>query len=276
MPCVLGSPRTATSSFGGCSIPRRSARSVPRSWANCRPTGGPSQGATPSTAPPVAPVRAVRMADLFGDWTYTRIVLNPDLNRIAYRSRLADTMRDLLGPSGFCYPLRIPRIVYPSTLTARQPGNYVHKDYRSVQDMFTCWVPFGHVPAELGGLALCPEPTDRSRRTRAARSAARPVGDHGLPAGRRPRLSLSDHTRGLAEPQRAHAALGRVPLATGRPAGAAQRLVIGPTGAEIGSRLLRRYRWWRPVPDGLQLFDEDLDATRSKLPAPASRFVPFF
>jgi hypothetical protein len=24
------------------------------------------------------------------------------------------------------------------------------------------------------------------------------------------------------------------------------------------------------------LFDEDLDGTRSKLPAPASRFVPFF
>ncbi len=65
------------------------------------------------------------------------------------------------------------------------------------------------------------QPTDRSGRTEAARSAARPVGDHGLRAGRRPRLSLSDHARGPAEPQRADAPLGRVPLATGRPAGAA-------------------------------------------------------
>jgi hypothetical protein len=54
---------------------------------------------------------------------------------------------------------------------------------------------------------------------------------------------------------------------------APRRLVIGPTGGEIGYRLLRRYPWWKPVPTGLQLFDEDIEGTRSALPAPPSRFV---
>lgn len=227
----------------------------------------------PVTARPAPPVRAVRMADLFGTWPYTRIVLNPRLNRVAYNSRLADVMRDVLGPLGFCYPLRIPRIVYPTSFVPRQPGNYVHKDYRSVQDMFTCWVPFNEVPRRLGGLALLPgsQTTDRA--------SPQPLGE--LPAGwlttnyqpgdvlvfhclttHAALPNLSEHMRFSVE--------YRWQLAD-QPA--PRRLVIGPTGAEIGSRVLRRYSWWKPVPPGLPLFDEDLDGTRSKLPAPPSRFV---
>jgi len=44
-------------------------------------------------------------------------------------------MTQILGPEGFCYPLKIPRIVYPATLVPHQPGNYVHMDYGSVQDL---------------------------------------------------------------------------------------------------------------------------------------------
>jgi hypothetical protein len=84
--------------------------------------GWTEAGCDPVTARPVPPVSAVRMADLFGSRTYTRIVLNPQLNRVAYRSGLADVMRDVLGPLGFCYPLRIPRIVYPTSFAPRQPG----------------------------------------------------------------------------------------------------------------------------------------------------------
>ena len=238
--------------------------------------GWTAAGVDPVNAPPVAPVRAVRMADLFGNWTYSRILLDPRLNRIAYRSGLADMMRDLLGPSGFCYPLRIPRIVYPSSFAARHPGNYVHKDYRSVQDMFTCWVPFGHVPTELGGLALLPG----SQRT--DRVAPKPIDrlpDQWLTAEYEPGDVLVFHclTTHAALPNRTQRMRFSVEYRwqlADQPA--PRRLVIGPTGAEIGSRFHSRQPWWRPVPAGLQLFDEDLDGPRSKLPAPPSRFVPFF
>jgi len=66
---------------------------------------------------------------------------------------MADLMAQILGPEWFSYPLKIPR-VYPIRLVPRQPGNVVHKNYRSVQDMFTCWVPLGEVPRTLGGLAV--------------------------------------------------------------------------------------------------------------------------
>lgn len=215
------------------------------------------------------------LTDLFGNRTYTRIVLNPRLNRVAYQSGLADVMHDVLGPLGFCYPLRIPRIVYPTSFASRQPGNYVHRDYRSVQDMFTCWVPFGEIPRRLGGLALLPgcQTTDRL--------TPHPIGR--LPAG----WLTTDYEPGDALVFHclvSHAALHnlsdqmrfsveyRWQLAD-QPA--PRRLVISPTGVEIGSRFLRRYSWWKPMPAGLQLFDEDLDGTRSRLPAPPSRFVRF-
>lgn len=235
--------------------------------------GWTERGGDPVTARPVTPVRAVRMADLFGTRTYTRIVLNPRLNRLAYRSGLADMMRDLLGPLGFCYPLRIPRIVYPSSFAPRHPGNFVHKDYRSVQDMFTCWVPFGHVSSDLGGLSLLPG----SQRT--DRVAPKPLDQ--LPRGwvttdYEPGDVLAFHclTTHAALPNRTQrmrlSVEYRWQLAD-QPA--PRRLVIGPTGVEIGSRFFRRHPWWRPVPANLELFDEDLDDPVAALPAPRSRFV---
>lgn len=237
--------------------------------------GWTEAGCDPVTARPVQPVRAVRMADLFGTRTYTRIVLNPRLNRVAYRSRLADVMRDILGPLAFCYPLRIPRIVYPTSLAPHQPGSYVHKDYRSVQDMFTCWVPFVEVPPRLGGLALLPG----SQRT--DRVAPKPLGQ--LPDG----WLTTDYEPGdvlVFHCLTTHAALPNLSdrmrfsveyrwQFADQPA--PRRLVIGPSGAEIGSRYLSRYSWWKPVPDGVQLFHEDLDSTRSRLAAAPSRFVSF-
>jgi hypothetical protein len=236
--------------------------------------GWTEAGSDPVTARPVPPVRAVRMADLFGTRSYTRIVLNPRLNRVAYRSRLADMMRDVLGPLGFCYPLRIPRIVYPRSFAAHQPGNFVHKDYRSVQDMFTCWVPFGRVPAELGGLALLP---GSHRTDRVAPKPLDRLPDSWVTTDYEPGDVLAFHclTTHAALPNRTERMRFSVEYRwqlADQPA--PRRLVIGPTGMEIGSRFLRRYAWWRPVPAGLQLFEEDLDNAPSKLPAPASRFVP--
>ena len=133
----------------------------------------------PVQAQPLPPIRAVRMRDAFGDPGYRRIIADPTFNAIPFTSPLADLMAQILGPHGFCYPLKIPRVVYPIRLVPRQPGNFVHKDYGSVQDMFTCWVPLGDVPRTLGGLACCPA-ASTARRSGIARSLA------WSGAGRRP------------------------------------------------------------------------------------------
>lgn len=237
--------------------------------------GWTQPGADPVQASAVAPVRAVRMRDLFGDRTYSSLVLDPGLNRLAYVSALADLMQSLLGPLGFCYPLRIPRIVYPVPLAPRQPGNYVHKDYRRVQDMFTCWVPFEEVPTSLGGLAVAPGSQTTDRVT------PRPL--HRLEQGWlttdfQPGDVLVFHclTTHAALPNRSNrlrfSAEYRWQLAD-QPA--PRRLVIGPGGREIGSRAFHATSWWRPAPRQLQLFEDDPDGERSALPAPPSRFVPF-
>ena len=218
--------------------------------------GWTERGGDPVTAPPRPPVRAVAMRDAFGDRGYRRIVADPGFNAIPFDSPLAGLMSQLMGPAGFCYPLKIPRLVYPSSLVPRQPGNVVHKDYRAVQDMFTCWVPLGHVPVSLGGLALLPgsqtsarvrhRPLERLERD--WRTADYEPGDvlvfhclttHAALPNRDARMRFSAEYRWQ---------LADLP--------APRRMVIGPNGREMGSRLFSGTDWWRPVPAGLSLFDD--------------------
>jgi hypothetical protein len=190
-------------------------------------------------------------------------------------------MAQLLGAAGFCYPLKLPRIVYPASIVPRQPGNVVHQDYRSVQDMFTCWVPLGDVPQSLGGLAIEPGSQHTSRVRHRPLNRLEPgwrtvdyrAGDvlifhclttHAALPNREERMRFSGEFRWQLADQPAP-----------------RRLVIGPRGTEIGGHLFTGTPWWRPVPKGLNLFD-DGDASagvgadgRAALPAPPSRFVSF-
>jgi hypothetical protein len=54
---------------------------------------------------------------------------------------------------------------------------------------------------------------------------------------------------------------------------APRRVVIGPQGREIGSRLFSRAPWWRSVLPGLTLFDDQAGGERTSLPVPPSRYV---
>jgi hypothetical protein len=54
---------------------------------------------------------------------------------------------------------------------------------------------------------------------------------------------------------------------------APRRMVIGPQGHEIGSRLFGRAPWWHSVMDGLALFDGGGIEDGPVLPAGPSRFV---
>jgi hypothetical protein len=232
-------------------------------------------GADPVTAEPRLPVRAVRMRDAFGDAGYRHILADAGFNRIPFAAPLATVMAQILGPEGFCYPMKLPRIVYPASVVPRQPGNVVHKDYGSVQDMFTCWVPLGDVPASLGGLAIQPGSQHTSRVrfrpfTRLERGWVTTdyrAGDvlvfhclttHAALPNREARMRFSAEYRWQLADQPAP-----------------RRVVIGPQGHEIGSRLFAHSTWWQPVSGRLSLFDDAGTVGTPVLPAPPSRFVTF-
>jgi hypothetical protein len=233
--------------------------------------GWTEPGGDPVTAPPVAPVRAIRMRDAFGQPGYREIVRDPGFNRLPFTAPFESLMDQLLGPDGFCYPLKVPRVVYPTAFAPHQPGNYAHKDYNAVQDMFTCWVPMGEIPRSLGGLAIQPGSQHSAR--------IRPHPIDELPAG----WVTADYQPGdvlIFHCLTTHAALPnherrmrfsaeyRWQLAD-RPA--PRRLVKGPAGQELYSRLFARTPWWHPTPATLELFDDQLG--QRQLPVPPSRFV---
>ena len=231
--------------------------------------------ADPVTAAPRLPVRAVAMRQAFGDPGYGKVLADPGFNALPFTSPLADLMAQILGPAGFCYPLKLPRIVYPAAVVPRQPGNTVHQDYQAVQDMFTCWVPLGTVPQSLGGLAVQPGSQTSARvRYRPLHrlepgwlTADYEPGDvlvfhclttHAALPNRESRLRFSAEYRWQLSDQPAP-----------------RRVVMGPAGHEIGSRLFARAPWWHSVLPGLTLFDDGGDRTpRPVRPAPPSRFVP--
>ena len=241
--------------------------------ATLQHAGWTESGDDPVGAPPRLPVRAVRMRHALADPGYRRILADEGFARVPFVAPLSELMEQVLGPGGFCYPLRVPRVVYPAEVVPRQPGSFVHKDYKAVQDMFTCWVPLGRVPTTLGGLAVLPgsqtsasvRPRPLARLEPGWRTTDYQPGDV---------LVFHCMTTHAALPNREHrmrfSAEYRWQLAE-EPA--PRRLVFGPRGREIGSQLFGHCRWWRSVAGGLTVFDDGGDGAGPRLPAPPSRFV---
>jgi hypothetical protein len=237
--------------------------------------GWTEPGPDPVAARPLAPVKAIRMLHALADPGYRRILADAEFNKIAFVGPLPDLMSQLLGPMGFCYPLKFPRIVYPAAMVPRQPGNVVHKDYKCVQDMFTTWIPLGSIPRSHGGLAVRPG----SQRSTLVRY--RPLNrlERGwLTTDYEPGDVLVFHclTTHAAlpnlEPTMRISAEYRWQLAD-QPA--PRRVTLGPAGHEIGARMFSRTDWWRPVTRGLTLFDDGGEGAPPRLPAARSRFVTF-
>jgi hypothetical protein len=213
--------------------------------------GGWSAAGSPGLKPGAGPLEAL------ADPSYRAAVMSRAFNALPYQASLRATVRRILGPGAFSYPVKVLRAVPPESLSARTTGRYIHCDYlgAGVQDMLTSWIPLADVPAELGGLAVRPGGhRERPRRPRPLSAGERGwastdyrPGDviifhcltphAALPnAGRRLRLSADFRWQ---QP--------------GRPA--PSEMILGPAGRtpELFSRLLRREPWWEPVPPGLQL-----------------------
>lgn len=241
--------------------------------------GWTERRADPVDAAPVAPVRATSVRDAFRDRGYRRVVVNEGFNRLPYLPPFNDVMRQIMGPNAFCYPLKLARVVYPTTFVPQQPGGIVHKDYSAVQDMFTTWVPLVDIPSSLGGLAV------RAGSQRHAGFVPRPMD------GREPGWATTDYRPGdvlVFHCLTTHAALpnhgDRLRLSaeyrwqlTDDPV--PERMVRGRRGREIGARLFGRKPWWHPVPANLQYRTGGLDLRerqdRRQWPPAPSRFVTF-
>ena len=201
--------------------------------------------------------RAAGPREALADPAYRTAVMSLALHALPYLAPLRETVRRILGPGAFSYPVKVLRAVPPETPAERTRGRYVHCDYMGsgIQDMLTTWVPLADVPAALGGLAVRPGGhRDGPRRPR-------------LLAGTEPGWSTTDYRPGdviIFHCLTPHAALPNTGQQlrlsadfrwqrSGYPA--PSEMILGPASRppELFSRLLSREPWWEPVPAGLTL-----------------------
>jgi len=226
-------------------------------------------GWTAAGAPRLSPAAGPREA--LADPAYRAAMMNVAFNALPYLAPLRETVRRILGPGSFSYPVKVLRAVPPELPGQRTRGRYVHYDYTvsGVQDMLTTWMPLTDIPIALGGLAVRPgghrhgpqRPRPLAGTERGWATTDYQAGDviifHCLtPHAALP--NLADRLRLSADFRWQQA---RYP--------APAEMILGPGGRppELFSRLLRREPWWEPVPVGLTLRPRAQLAT---LPPPPS------
>jgi hypothetical protein len=201
--------------------------------------------------------RAAGPREALADPAYRSAVMSLEFNALPYLAPLRETVRGILGPRAFSYPVKVLRAVAPESAAERTRGRYVHCDYMAlgVQDMLTTWLPLAEVPATLGGLAVRPGGhRDRPRQ---------PWPLTGTESGWRttgysPGDVIIFHclTPHAALPNTGHQLRLSADFRWQQPGSPApSEMILGPGGRsfELFSRLLGREPWWEPVPAGLTL-----------------------
>ena len=219
--------------------------------------------------------RAAGPRQALADPAYRAAVTSLAFNALPYQAPLRQTVRRILGPGTFSYPVKVLRAVAPESPAERTLGRYIHCDYTGsgVQDMLTAWLPLAEVPAALGGLAVRPGGhRERPRRPRLLAGTERGwsttdyrPGDVIIFHCLTPHAALPNHSRQL----RLSADFRW--QQSSRPA--PSEMILGPDGRppELFSRLLGREPWWEPVPAGLRLRPRSELAARP--PGPSELFA---
>jgi hypothetical protein len=201
--------------------------------------------------------RAAGPREAVADAAYRAAVMSLAFNALPYLAPLRGTIRRILGPGAFSYPVKVLRAVAPESPAERTRGRYIHCDYMGagVQDMLTSWLPLAEVPAALGGLAVRPGGhQDAPRRPR-------------LLNGTEPGWRTTDYRPGdviifhcltphAALPNTGHKLRLSADFRWQQPSHPApSEMILGPAGRrpELFCRLLGREPWWEPVPTGLTL-----------------------
>jgi len=87
-----------------------------------------------------------------------RLVLKlPDFHNLPTHPALMSVAAKLLDhPQPLVHPRRIGRMAFPNYIEATTPPHQDHFYIRGAVETYSCWVPLGEVPVELGGLAVWP------------------------------------------------------------------------------------------------------------------------
>ncbi len=195
--------------------------------------------------------------EALADPAYRAAVTSVAFNALPYLAPLRETVRDILGPAAFSYPVKVLRAVPPETAAQRTRGRYVHCDYAAsgVQDMLTTWLPLTDVPSALGGLAVRPGGhRDRPRLPRLLAGTERGWATTDYQAG--DVLIFHCLTPHAALPNVRHQLRLSADFRWQQPDGPAPaEMILGPAARppELFSLLLGREPWWEPVPAGLTL-----------------------
>jgi Phytanoyl-CoA dioxygenase (PhyH) len=232
-----------------------------------------SGGWTAAGSPMVG--RGAGPREALADPAYRAAVMSLAFNALPYLAPLRETVRCILGPGAFSYPVKVLRAVPPESAAERTRGRYIHCDYlgSGIQDMLTTWVPLAEVPAGLGGLAVRPGGhRDRPRPPR-------------LLAGTEPGWSTTDYCPGdviifhcltphAALPNAGHRLRLSADFRWQQPrCPAPSEMILGPAARppELFSRLLGREPWWEPVPAGLTL--QPRSELTARPPGPSQLFT---
>ena len=87
---------------------------------------------------------------------YRKMLRLPSFHNFPCNTSLLRIAQGLLGEDILVHPRRIGRVTFPNLTSATTPP---HQDYhyiRGTAETYTCWMPLGDCPMDLGGLAVWP------------------------------------------------------------------------------------------------------------------------
>lgn len=87
---------------------------------------------------------------------YRQVLQTPIFHDFPTHAALMQVAEKLLGEQPLVHPRRIGRITFPHFLEAATPPHQDHFYIRGSVETYSCWVPLGACPMELGGLAVLP------------------------------------------------------------------------------------------------------------------------
>ena len=92
---------------------------------------------------------------------------------------LVNIARQLLDGDVLVHPRRIGRITFPHLESAATPAHQDHFYIRGAVETYSCWIPLGDCPMELGGLAVLPGSHEQGFLDHSIKSIG--VGGSGVP-----------------------------------------------------------------------------------------------
>jgi ectoine hydroxylase-related dioxygenase (phytanoyl-CoA dioxygenase family) len=148
----------------------------------------PSQKPLKEGMPEYMPVyRKVLKTPSFHDFP-----LQPSLLQVAQKVLSANPLDDVL-----VHPRRIGRITFPNYLEAATPPHQDFHYIRGTTETYSCWVPLGECPIDLGGLAILPGSHHEGFHAHTVSSPG--VGGAGVPLDDREELNWHTSDFGIGD-----------------------------------------------------------------------------